>query len=462
MTALVALQRLVLWLVGLSLLLAGTAFAADPFARATVTTKGPIYAGQQIEVDVDVFVPNYFLSPPQFPLFDLPGTVVTMPDERGMNLNETVNGEAFSGIRKTYAITPQAPGDYVLPAAVIPFGYAAVPGQTSKGQVTLPSLTFTVEAVPQSAGGKAGVTTGEITIAQSFDRDPAGLKAGDALVRTITIRAAGLAPMMIPEPTFDAPAGVQVYRHDPVLSQERTSRGEITAGLRKDVATYVFAKPGSYSLPAISLPWFDPASGSMQSAEAAGATVSVGAAPVVEPALAPPTSPPSEEPFDWLWWLSIVASVAALAALIQLTANLFGRLETRLETALEQRAQSEATAFRHVLDACRDHDPLRLEAALDHWSRRTGNTPLSRWLDSFADPVTANAFADFRRSRYGSPDPHQDGPDLPRMRGGLKAARQRWLAETTADGGGPASDLPDLNPGLEAAPPRRFGAVGLT
>lgn len=462
MTALAALPRQIIWLLGLSLWLAGTAFAANPFARATLTTKAPIYAGQQIEVDVDVFVPNYFLSPPQFPLFDLPGTVVTMPDERGMNLNETVNGEAFSGIRKTYAITPQAAGDYVLPPAVIPFGYAAVPGQMSKGQVTLPSLKFTVEAVPQGAGGEAGVTAGEITLTQSFDRDPAGLKAGDALVRTITIRAAGLAPMMIPEPTFDAPADVQLYRHDPVLSEERTSRGDITAGLRKDVATYVFAMPGTYALPAISLPWFDPASGSTQTAEAAGVTVNVNAAPAAAPALAPPAPPPAEEPFDWLWWLGIAASIAALATLIQLAANLFGRLETRLETALEQRAQSEATAFCHVLDACRDHDPMRLETALDHWSRRTGNTPLSRWLDRFADPATANAFADYRRSRYGSGGSHQDGPDRLRLRGGLKVARQRWLSETSADGGGPTSDLPDLNPGLEAAPPRRFGAVGRT
>ncbi|WP_179119640.1 BatD family protein [Ensifer adhaerens] len=460
MTALSALPRLLLWFLGLSLSLAGVAIAADPFARATLTTKGTIYAGQQIEVDVDVFVPNYFLSPPQFPLFDLPGTVVTMPDDRGLNLNETVNGEAFSGIRKTYVITPQAPGDYALPAAVIPFGYAAVPGQTSQGQVTLPSLKFTVAAVPGGEVGTPGVTAGEITITQTFDRDPAGLHAGDALVRTVTIRAAGLAPMMIPEPTFDTPANVQLYRHDPVLSEERTSRGDITAGLRKDVATYVFAKPGTYSLPTISLPWFNPANGSMQTAEAAGATVNVGAAPAATPALAPPAPPTTEEPFDWLWWLGIAASVVALAALIQLAANLSGRLETRLETAFKQRALSEATAFRHVLDACRDHDATRLEAALDRWSRGTGNAPLSRWLEKFADPATANAFADYRRSRYGNAHSQKAGPDYTRLRGGLKAARQRWLTESADDGGGPESDLPDLNPGLEAAPPRRLRGAG--
>lgn len=131
------IYAILLGIFALWLSLANVALAADPFARATLATKGTIYAGQQVEVDVDVFAPNYFLSPPQFPLFDLPGTIVTMPDDRGLNLNETIDGVDFSGIRKTYVIAPQAAGDYTLPPVDIPFGYAAVPGETTQGRVKL-------------------------------------------------------------------------------------------------------------------------------------------------------------------------------------------------------------------------------------------------------------------------------------------------------------------------------------
>ena len=450
MTALSALPRLLVCIVGLLLLPVGTAIAADPFARATLTTKGTIYAGQQIEVDVDVFVPNYFLSPPQFPLFDLPGAVVTMPDDRGLNLNETVNGEAFSGIRKTYAITPQTAGDYALPAAVIPFGYAAVPGQTSQGKVTLPPLRFTVAAVPGGEGGTPGVTAGEITITQTFDRDPAGLRAGDALVRTVSIHAAGLAPMMIPVPTLDAPAGVQVYVHDPVLSQERTSRGDVTAGLRTDTATYVFTKPGHFTLPAIALQWFNPTSGQTETAEADGALVTVGAAPVAEGTLAPPAPPPAEEPFDWLWWGGCAATLLAIGLLIQLAANLCGRLEVWLTAVLARKEQSEATAYRRVVDAGMKHDAAGLDAALDRWSRQTGNVPLSKWIDRFADPETKAGFARYRESRYGASRAHRDVIDLGRLLRGLKTARRRWLQKTSG-GGQETGDLPDLNPRFENA-----------
>lgn len=450
MSAFSLLARAVLWFLAMSLSLAGASMAADPFARATVATKGTIYAGQQVEVDVDVLVPNYFLSPPQFPLFDIPGAVVTMPDDRGMNLNETVNGEDFSGIRKTYVIVPQEAGDYPLPAAEIPFGYAAVPGQMSQGKVTIPPLTITVAAVPAGTGGAPGVTAGELTITQTFDRDLSGLHVGDALVRTLTIRATGLAPMMIPVPAFKAPEDVQVYLHDPALSEERTARGDITAGLRKDTATYVFAKAGTVSLPAIALQWFNPASGKMETAEAEGAKITIVAAPAADTALAPPAQPAEEKPFDWLWWVSAAGTILALALLLQAAANLFGRLESWLTATLARRAQSEATSFRRVINACRDHDGQRLEAALDGWSRKTGNVPLSKWLGAFADPDTNAAFARHRQSCYGARHSHSEHPDHARLGAGLKAARRRWQEKTARDRNGPTGELPPLNLGLEA------------
>lgn len=444
--------RPLLWLVALWLSLANVALAADPFARATLATKGTIYTGQQIEVDVDVFAPNYFLSPPQFPLFDLPGTVVTMPDDRGLNLNETINGVAFSGIRKTYIITPQAAGDYILPPVGIPFGYAAVPGETAQGQVKMPMLRFTVTVVPGGADGRSTVTSAKVTMTQTFDRDPASLNAGDALVRTIIVNAQGLAAMMIPELSFDAPEGAQVYVHDPVLSEDRSDRGEFRGGIRKDTATYVFAKAGEYTIPAIPLQWFDPALGKAQSVDAPAAKVSVAAAPANATGLAPPSPSPEEAPFDWLWWIAAGLAVATFALVIQIAAVLAGHVQAWLDEVQADRAQSEPTAFRRVDEGCRSGDAQRFEAAIDAWSRKTGNVPLTEWLERFADPTTRAAFADHQQSLYRHTEATPT-PDLLSLRAGLGKARRRWL-EQTADIE-PASDneLPALNPAFETDVP---------
>ncbi|MCY1235116.1 Oxygen tolerance [compost metagenome] len=244
---------------------------------------------------------------------------------------------------------------------------------------------------------------------------------------------------------------MQIYQHDPVLSEERTPRGDIAAGLRKDTATYVFSEPGTFSLAAITLEWFNPQTGKTETAEADGAEVVVGAGPATKVAIAPPAPPQTKEPFDWLWWGIATATVLAVAIVIQFAANLFGRLETWIDAAMTRKAHSEETAFRHVLDACRDHDRARLDAALDRWSRKTGNVPLSKWFERFADPETRVAFARHRKSRYGTPQSHHERPDFSRLRSGLKSARRRWLEEISDDGDEAVDELPELNPVFDSA-----------
>ncbi|MCA1406326.1 BatD family protein [Ensifer sp. IC3342] len=429
-------------LLACGLLPTGAASAADPFARATLVTKGTLYTGQEVHIDVDVFVPNYFMAPPQFPLFNLSGAVVTIPDGSGVNLNETVNGESFSGIRKSYAVTPQTAGDYVLPPAEIPFGFAAVPGQLTQGKLTLPPLKFTVEAAP---GGADGVTAVKVTIDQALDRDASGLHAGDALVRTITVRAEGLDAMMIPEPNFASPVGARVYVHDPALSEERTPRGEPVAGVRKDTATYVFAQAGSYRLPAIAVEWFDPRTGNIEQAEAPMVAVTVAAAPTVDTGLGPPAPEPEKPPFDWRLWAGVAAATIVATAVIRLAAQLLSRAEAWGEAYHRRRLDSEREYFRRIEQACRDHDLTRLGRALDAWSRKTGNLPLSRWLDRFADTATQRLFAEHQRALYGKPSEGRTTTDFGALRRGLSTARRNWLRSHLSATARPAA-LPPLNP----------------
>ncbi|MBP1886852.1 BatD family protein [Sinorhizobium mexicanum] len=435
-----ALVLLAYWLVPASL-----ASAADPFARATLATKGTLYTGQEVHIDVDVFVPNYFMTPPRFPLFDLSGAVVTIPDGSGVNLNETVNGESVSGIRKSYVVTPQTAGDYTLPPAEIPFGYAAVPGRLTEGKVTLPPLKFTVEAAPGTAEGGAGVTAVKVTVDQALDRDASGLHAGDALVRTITVRAEGLDAMMIPEPNFGSPAGARVYVQDPALSEERTPRGEPVAGVRKDAATYVFAQAGSYRLPAIDIEWFDPQTRNIEQAEAPMVAVTVAAAPPVDTGLGPPAPVPQKPPFDWRLWAGVGAAAVVAAAIIWLAARLLSRAESWGEAWHRRRLDSEPEYFRHIEQTCRDHDLTRLSQTLDAWSRKSGNIPLSRWLDRFADAATQRLFAEHQRALYGKPSGDRTRIDFGALRSGLRTARRNWLRSGPSATVRPAA-LPPLNP----------------
>ncbi|PJR14513.1 BatD family protein [Sinorhizobium meliloti] len=408
---------------------AGPALSADPLARAALQSEGTLYAGQQILIDVDVLVPNYFLQPPQFPAIDLPGAIVTLDDGRALNLNETIDGTAYSGIRRTYIVTAQSSGDFTLPPAVIPFGYAAVPPQATRGEVTLPPLRFTVREAPANAGERPGVVAAKVSISQELDRDPAALKAGDTLVRTIAVRAVGLRAMMIPEPDFSAPDGVRLYRQDPALSEETDRNGQSIAGIRKDVASYLFREPGTYVLPAVALSWFDPASAATESASAPAVSVTVAAAASHSPAIAPPAVEPQRPPFDWLRLAVIGGGVLLTALFLWASANGLSRLEAWWQERRSKERQSEPAFFRQLEQACRSGSDEAIARALNAWSRKAGVMPLEFWLDRFADAETQQVYRTRQGALYGlakaSSPPVRGDLLLP----GLKKARKIWLTQ---------------------------------
>jgi hypothetical protein len=434
------MASLLLWL-----LIAGAAHAADPVARAALQTKGTLYVGQEVLVDVDVLVPNYFLQPPQFPQFDLPGAIVTIEDGRALNLVETIGDTDYSGIRRTYVVTPQTAGTFMLPPARITFGYAAEPGKLTAGAVTLPALRFNVEAAPGSSDG-GNVVAAEVTVTQVLDGDPAALKAGDTIVRTINVRAQGLRAMMIPEPDLSAPAGAKIYRQDPSLAEEKDDSGHVVAGTRKDVASYVFSEPGTYSLPAIELSWFDPATATTHIAGVPAVTVSV--APATAPASAIPPPSPSERHhfYNWRDVALVVLIGLAAAFVVWAVAIAMARLVNWWSARQLKRNQSEATFFRHAERALKDGNRLSITQTLDAWARRAGIRPLDAWLRRFADAGSIKAYEAYQRSLYGALGVAPTVAVTDQLLVGLRRARSTWVATGDAGAARRKPGLPPLNP----------------
>lgn len=431
------------WLAALLLFLASVVqlHAAEPTVRVDILTPAPIVAGQQVQVQVDVLVPNFFMSPPQLPIFDIPNAVVTLPDVRAQNLVETIGGESYSGIRRFYFVTPQVPGDYVLPPAEITFAYAAVPGQATNGSVKLPSVKFTVAGVPGAAAGNMAAAT-RLSVTQTLDREPDRLKAGDTLVRTVTVDAQGMQAMMIPVPDFAAPDGVRVYPHDPVLSDPQGN------GKRIDRVTYAFEKPGSYVLPAVDIDWYDPASQKHETASAPEIAVSVAEAAAFKPAIAPPAAPDQPAPAAWKGWLPYwpwaAAVVAGIAVLAWLITRALPRLAAWRHARRMEHEQSEAAYFRRFEDACQTGKLPVIYSALDSWSRKAGVAPVSSWLRQTGDEATQQEFARFESAIFAA-QPGAEPCDLGKLLTGMARARKHWLVNSAGRiASSPA--LPALNP----------------
>lgn len=433
----------------LALILPNAVLAAEPFARTEVLTKGKIVAGQQVEIAVDIYVPNFFKDAPDFPLFPLEGAIVTLPEQRTLNMNETVDGVDYSGIRKSYMVMAQHAGDFTLPPLVIDVTYADDDGNSVPGKAALPELTFNVGDVPGDWGDQTPLVTSSLTISQTLDRDPAKLKAGDALVRTVSLIADDTQPMMLPEPDFAAPEGVKVYRADPSLADPGKDKDNPDAAIRKETVTYVMEKAGANTLPAIDIRWFNPTSGRMETAEAPAVNLSVAVNPAAQviPAGAPSQSIDQVATRRAITRSLVHTGLIALVALV-----LYGifylfelRLRAWMERAAQRRAQSEHTYFKQATRALSGAEPLAGLRSLDRWTRRMGYRSSAQWVDATGSTELRTAFDTFQKTLFGGGSQQDAGRAMTALAGVLPAARTglQTNARTRSVG---ERGLPPLNP----------------
>jgi hypothetical protein len=430
-----------------------TAIAQDaPVVRASFTPAGPVIVGQPVTLTVQVLVPNYFLAAPDWPVtLDIDGAIVTLSDEVLPHLNETIHGKSYVGVQQQYTISPQQEGEVTLPPVELRFQYASVPGQPpADGVVTLPPSHFTARWPPGARTDAGVLPVARLTVAQTLDRQPVGLKAGDAITRTITVTAAHTQPMMIPPATFDAPDGVRVYRKDPSLTAEQGVRSELVAGRRVDRATYLFEKPGHYTLPAIVFPWFDVAAGTQREATAPAIEVDIAPGTAAAPAIAPEAPPPPPAPpppSPWRIWKRRLPWIAGGLALVLACAWLWRRLwppfrQWATARRLERR-ESEGAYYARVGAACGSNDPARTYAALARWAGRAGFPSVHALCGALgSDRLTAEVRT-LERGLYGS-GPGLTGWSGTALRHAVDEARHRWLSQ--GERAGRKRMLPGLNP----------------
>ena len=430
------------WTLVLLLALQGAAWAASPRVTVRLQEKQPVLVGQQVHVHVKVMTPNYFTSAPPFPPLAVTGAIVTMPDESGQNATETIGGVTYASVEKTYVFAAQQAGDFTLPPVKIAFTYGGDDGKPQHGTVTLPAFKITAKLPPgaaaaASAAGGALMPVARVSIRQQFDRpDGTALHVGDALVRTLDTSAAQTQAMMIPPPHPDAPDGVRAFSADPVLGDDSGPRGEFLGGHRTDRITYVFEKPGTYTLPAVRIGWFDAQAGQPRTAEAPARVVTVLAGVAAGGTIAPEaaSAPRAAVVNPPRRWHVVDVVKAVVAALVVLGAVSWGwrRVARRLPAWRERRdarraapAASEAVAFAAVVRALREGQAGPADAALLAWSRHLGGT-VSEWAAAQGDAELSAALAALRLTLYARAG-HGAEAASRALLGPLQRARDRWV-----------------------------------
>jgi hypothetical protein len=415
------------------------ALGADPTGRVETSlgAKGDIWVGQHVPLSVKVIAPGFsFDGIPSFGIPDVSGLIIVKRSGSPSIGNETIEDVTYVTQTHDFGLYPQRAGPFTLPRFPVRFSSSAGYGKpVTPFEVTTETLKFSAKLPPGAEGLRMLISTNRLTFSESWSPEIDSVKVGDAVMRTITMEAEDIPGMEFPPLTFEPIAGVGVYPKEARVI-DASDRGP-SVGQRVESVTYVFERAGSYSLPGLSLTWWNVDKNALRHETLPAKTISV-TGPSNE--LAASTDGPSPEIRHsiWTWVASTIAILGALCIAVVIS--------RRLRSADSEHEEASFEAFE---TACDSNDLRRIFATLTAWLDAANSTPhpvtVTHWAAQSRDAELVDLVNRLESDLFQRPV----GADIAPFPGRKLAARVRTVRRRVAGCGGITSNnstLPPLNP----------------
>jgi hypothetical protein len=431
----------------------GSASPARPIARVEVVPRTAI-VGSPMELRITILVPTWFTSAPDYPSFEVAGLIVRRPPNSSYNVRETIDSVVYAGIVREYQLYPQRAAIYLLDNLVVNVEYAH-PDTRKPVEVVLKIRPIRFEGmIPTPASSlDPFLATSRLVLEQSTEGAIDELEVGDAIKRTITVRARDLPAMFIPPliPEGEEISGLRAYPQSPLSEDLPGREAGHTTGRRTESVTYVIEAPGEHTLPILTLRWWNRRTGRIETTEAPAISFRV-PVPASSGATADGAAAAATGKFGdrLIRYGFATAMVLVLVALLASILRRRGRgLYSQWNARRRRRAASEPVRFRQLQRLARRGEPHEIYRALAVWLGSIAGAPVS--LASLSGrsgcKTLAQAVATLERSLYADDVEGERGfrRDARVLLGqGLIDARDSivFLGVTRAG----ASSLPALNP----------------
>ena len=282
--------------------------------------------------------------------------------------------------------------------------------------VNSPELTLEVSGIDAAFKGQHWLPSTSVRISDVWQEDLNKLVAGEPVTRTLMLLAEGLTAAQLPTLDQDSIDGLKQYPDQPVLNDQRTSRGIV--GVRQQKIALIPTAPGNYVLPEIVIPWWNVYTQKEEFARIPARTIQVAADPAAKPeanieAISPEaeiTATPAVEPVvkvveqtSYFWvWLSLLLASGWLASGI-----LWWLSRRRPASTVSERNDHTLSlqgASKNLKTACLDDDASAARNALLSWANAMSLSESFDNLNSvghyFGDPLKTE-IGNLNQSLYG-------------------------------------------------------------
>jgi hypothetical protein len=375
------LLRVVLVIVWLGAVCPSQPALADPaprtLVRAHLEPAGPVVAGSEVKLVVDLLTTTWFTEAPNWPLFTVADAIVSLPDEQADNLSEDIDGVRWFGVSRAYRIAPQAGKTYDIP----PFAITVYPGGTTAPvQVMTPALKLVATVPPGAQDMAVFFPTTKLTATQKIEPSKQQLRVGDSITRTITQSAEGTESMLIPPANLGEVDGLKRYVKPSTTRNIVQDRVGLVAGERIDSVTYIADHNGRFKLPPVTIEWWNTKTQKKETIALPGVTFSASTARE-KPLFDIPADVMSQgipHRIIVIHSRQLIAGCAIVLGLLVVAwargriVMLLRRAKRRLGDARKRWLESDTVAWRTLCAVARKGEWRRTVPALYRWMDRSG------------------------------------------------------------------------------------------
>ena len=311
------------------------------------------------------------------------------------NYNTQYQGSTYVVTERKYAIFPQKSGTMTiapltLTADVIDANQRRRNSffnrqNTHTQRVTSDTIALNVQPKPANASRHSWLPAKLVHLEEKWSDNSMQITVGEPITRTLTLYAKGATAGALPELYGkNIPPHLKAYPDQPVLKEEAKEAGMVA--LREEKIALIPNEAGTYTLPAIEIPWWNTKTQQPEVARIPERTITAVAAPssadkqiTQTPIITPsPISTPKTESeptviqkYNTLWfWLTLFFACAWVSTLIYFLT----KKSEATDNTRQQAASGKVLVIKKKLkQACTTNDPIMAKDALLQWGRENFN-----------------------------------------------------------------------------------------
>lgn len=376
----------------------------DIFMRANLSSE-QAYVGQMLTYKVKLYL-----------ALELQRGVLNAPNLEGVQVKqlgedkdstEIVNGRRYRVIERNYAIIADQPGKLTIDGASFS-GDVVIQSRRNGAmfsfnesrptQTQAPKVTVVIKPIPADYHGQ-WLVSDLVVLKEDWPETHTEFKVGDPITRTINLLASNTDETSLPEIRLNTPAALKAYPEKP--QRNTFLRDNQMVSQLTQTTAIVATQAGTYTLPEIKIPWWNPHLNKQQFATLPARTITVTGGPVSDPVQPQIVQAPTNSSAGFWPWLSLIfGSLWLITLILWFKERKKIPLPAKMDSASE--TMTPSSSLTALQSACQLKDATAVLNALTRYYSALYLRPMTLSEIATTDDTMGHAVGQLQQAAYSA------------------------------------------------------------